>query len=42
SGNRVVLNWHYDAEDETILEFGEELRDDFQAIEFTNRPTSEQ
>jgi hypothetical protein len=42
SGNRVLLNWHHDDEDETILEFGEELQADFTAIEFTACPTSEQ
>lgn len=32
--NRVVLNWYHDAEDDTILEFGQELGEDFTAIEF--------
>ncbi|WP_144639401.1 DUF1987 domain-containing protein [Bordetella genomosp. 13] len=40
SGNRVMLNWYHDDEDETILEFGEELQADFQAIEFTDCPVS--
>ncbi|SAI07238.1 Domain of uncharacterised function (DUF1987) [Bordetella ansorpii] len=40
SGNRVKLNWYRDDEDETILEFGEELQADFQAIEFTDCPVS--
>ena len=40
AGNRVLLNWHYDDEDETILEFGEELQADFTAIEFTACPAS--
>ena len=34
AGNRVRLNWYHDEEDETILEFGEELSEDFPAIEF--------
>jgi hypothetical protein len=34
AGNRVTLNWFHDEEDETILEFGEELNEDFPAIEF--------
>ncbi len=33
-GNRVRLHWYSDAEDETIQEFGQELRDDFFALEF--------
>jgi hypothetical protein len=31
SGNVVVLNWFYDEDDDTILEFGEEIADDFAA-----------
>ncbi|MGB4468356.1 MAG: DUF1987 domain-containing protein [Azovibrio sp.] len=27
--NKVQLNWHYDAEDETVREFGADLADDF-------------
>lgn len=34
AGNSVVLDWHHDVEDETILEFGLELAEDFPAIEF--------
>lgn len=37
AGNRVVLNWYHDEEDDTILEFGQELSEDFTAIEFINR-----
>jgi hypothetical protein len=33
-GNRVTLHWFHDAEDDTLLEFGQELADDFPAIEF--------
>jgi ABC-type amino acid transport substrate-binding protein len=40
AGNRVVLNWYRDEEDETIAEFGEELKADFSAIEFTDRPVT--
>lgn len=36
AGNRVVLNWYHDEEDDTILEFGQELSEDFPAIEFVN------
>jgi len=38
AGNAVLLNWYRDEEDDTILEFGEELRDDFAALHFTDRP----
>jgi hypothetical protein len=40
SGNRVVVRWYRDAEDETILEFGEELQSDFTAIQFTDCPVA--
>lgn len=29
-----VSNWFYDEDDDTILEFGEEIADDFAALEF--------
>ena len=38
AGNRVELHWYYDAEDETIQEFGEELRLDFQTLTFIEHP----
>jgi hypothetical protein len=41
AGNKVKLNWYHDDEDETILEFGEELQADFQAIDFTDCPIAE-
>lgn len=34
AGNVVVLNWFYDEDDDTILEFGQEIADDFPALEF--------
>ncbi len=37
-GNDVTLNWFHDEEDETILEFGEELYEDFGELNF--RPTA--
>jgi hypothetical protein len=40
SGNRVLVRWFRDAEDETILEFGEELQADFTAIQFTDCPVA--
>jgi hypothetical protein len=38
SGNRVQVNWYRDDEDETILEFGEELQTDFTGIKFNDCP----
>ena len=37
-GNAIRVNWYFDEEDETIFEFGEELKADFQAIEFNDCP----
>ncbi|MEH3085576.1 MAG: DUF1987 domain-containing protein [Xylophilus ampelinus] len=37
-GNEVVLHWYHDEEDDTILEFGQELREDFPAIDFSLHP----
>ena len=39
-GVRVVVNWHRDPEDDTIAEFGDELRDDFTALDFRDLPTA--
>ncbi|MHB8919531.1 MAG: DUF1987 domain-containing protein [Halothiobacillus sp.] len=33
-GNTIVLDWHHDIDDETILEFGLELAEDFPFIDF--------
>ncbi|ANJ66839.1 Fe-S oxidoreductase [Halothiobacillus diazotrophicus] len=33
-GNQITLDWHHDVDDETILEFGLEVAEDFPAIEF--------
>lgn len=33
-GNYVHLNWFYDEDDDTILEFGQEVADDYPAIDF--------
>ena len=38
AGNRVVLNWYHDEEDDTLFEFGQELRDDFPALRFLSHP----
>ncbi|MYM39731.1 DUF1987 domain-containing protein [Duganella qianjiadongensis] len=42
AGNEVQLNWYHDEEDDTILEFGEELRDDFTALVFRAHAVSGQ
>ncbi len=34
TSNRVVLNWYYDEEDDTILEFGDGIHDDFNALDY--------
>ena len=34
SGSPVVLNWRHDVDDDTILEFGAELHDEFPALDF--------
>lgn len=36
AGNEVKLNWYHDEEDDTILEFGQELSEDFPAIGFSS------
>ncbi|MFP4683665.1 MAG: DUF1987 domain-containing protein [Ectothiorhodospira sp.] len=39
AGNHVLLEWVHDVEDDTILEFGQELAEDFPDIEFRIIPT---
>ncbi|MDP3743662.1 MAG: DUF1987 domain-containing protein [Methylotenera sp.] len=34
SSNRVVLNWHYDEDDDTIKEFGQDVYEDFPSIDY--------
>lgn len=34
SGTSIMLNWYHDADDDTIFEFGQELRDDFFHLQF--------
>lgn len=36
AGNHIVVNWYHDEEDDTILEFGQELSDDFPDLTFIN------
>jgi len=40
NGNRVCLNWFHDIDDETMLEFGQELHADFDSIEFVSHATT--
>ncbi|MGO4305360.1 DUF1987 domain-containing protein [Cupriavidus sp. RAF12] len=39
-GNRVRLHWFHDEDDDTILEFGQELQADFPAIAFFDEVTT--
>ena len=39
AGTPVVLNWHHDVDDETNLEFGAELHEEFPAIDFRDMPS---
>ena len=34
AGNDIILNWYYHEEDDTILEFGEDLHSDFGLLTF--------
>jgi hypothetical protein len=34
AGNDIVLNWRYDEDDDAILEFGQEIADDYPALDF--------
>lgn len=36
--NRITLNWCHDEEDDTILDFGSEVKDDFPALDFRLQP----
>lgn len=38
AGNEIVLNWYHYEEDDTILEFGQELHVDFPEITFVDHP----
>jgi hypothetical protein len=40
AGNQVRLNWYHDEDDDTILEFGQELQDDFAALDFHDHAVS--
>lgn len=34
TSNRVIMNWYHDEEDDTIIEFGESVKEDFSALDF--------
>lgn len=34
TNNKVTLNWHFDEEDDSIREFGEDITDEFPALDF--------
>ena len=38
AGRQVDLHWYHDEEDDTLFEFGQELRDDFPALRFLSHP----
>lgn len=38
NGNRIIINWYYDEDDDSILEFGQELHEDYAEIEFNPVP----
>jgi hypothetical protein len=40
ANNQVCLNWFHDEDDDTMFEFGQELRDDFGAIDFRDCPVA--
>jgi hypothetical protein len=40
AGSQVRLNWYHDEDDDTILEFGQELQDDFGALDFHDHAVS--
>lgn len=39
-GNHICLHWFHDEDDDTILEFGQELKGDFPAIDFLDEATT--
>ncbi|MBY0579235.1 MAG: DUF1987 domain-containing protein [Burkholderiales bacterium] len=34
AGNSITLNWYHDEDDDTILEFGEDLHSDYERLNF--------
>ncbi|HQT25528.1 MAG TPA: DUF1987 domain-containing protein [Burkholderiales bacterium] len=41
AGNEITLNWYHDEEDDTILEFGEDLHSDYELLDFNPIAISE-
>ncbi|GAB7544131.1 DUF1987 domain-containing protein [Cupriavidus sp. CuC1] len=39
-GNQVIVHWYHDVDDDTILEFGQDLHADFPAIDFLDHATT--
>lgn len=39
AGNKITVNWYHDQDDDTMLEFGQELSDDFTEITFMTHAT---
>jgi hypothetical protein len=37
SGTEVILNWYHDESDDTIFEFGQELKEDFSDLVFRDQ-----
>ena len=33
TSNQVILNWHHDEDDDTILEYGQAVKEDFNALD---------
>ncbi|MFH1138328.1 MAG: DUF1987 domain-containing protein [Pseudomonadota bacterium] len=40
-GSRVIINWLYQPDDDTMAEFGEDFSEDFQAARFNLKPIKE-
>lgn len=40
NGNRVTLNWLHDADDETLFDFGQEICEDYPALNFVDIPVN--
>jgi hypothetical protein len=37
SGTEIILNWYHDESDDTIFEFGQELKEDFADLVFQDQ-----
>ena len=38
SGNHITLNWYHEVEDDTLYDFGQEIRQDYPALNFVDIP----